>query len=41
MTLSERSLKNLTGIHPDLVRVVHEAAELTEVDFLVIEGSGT
>jgi peptidoglycan LD-endopeptidase CwlK len=41
MTLSERSLKNLTGVHADLVRVVHRAAELTEVDFIVIEGLRT
>lgn len=35
---SQRSLKNLQGVHPDLVRVMHRALELTEVDFTVIEG---
>ncbi|MEW5705092.1 MAG: M15 family metallopeptidase [Pseudomonadota bacterium] len=34
--LNERSLRNLEGVHPDLVRVVHRAAE-TE-SFIVTEG---
>lgn len=41
MALSERSLKNLEGVHADLVRVVHRADELaTEagLDFLITEG---
>ena len=38
MELSERSLKNCEGVHADLVKVVKRAAELTEVDFIVIEG---
>jgi peptidoglycan L-alanyl-D-glutamate endopeptidase CwlK len=33
--LSKRSLKTLIGVHPDLVKVVHRAIEITEVDFLV------
>lgn len=35
---SERSLKNLHGIHPDLRRVMDRALEISEVDFIVIEG---
>ncbi len=38
MHLTERSLKKLDGVHPDLARVVLRAAELTEVDFVVTEG---
>lgn len=38
MMLNERSLKNLQGVHADLVKVAHRAAEITEVDFIVIEG---
>lgn len=36
--LSARSLSNLQGVHPDLVRVVHRAIAITDVDFAVIEG---
>lgn len=36
--LSARSLTALTGVHPDLVKVVHRAIELTTVDFIVTEG---
>lgn len=36
--LSERSIKNLNGVHKDLVNVVCRAIKLTEVDFVVIEG---
>ena len=39
--LSSRSLKRLEGVHPDLVRVVTRAIEITEVDFAVIEGRRT
>jgi len=39
--LSQRSLKNLVGVDDRLVRVVHRAIELTEVDFAVIEGVRT
>lgn len=28
----------MLGVHPDLVRVVHRAIELTTVDFKVVEG---
>jgi peptidoglycan L-alanyl-D-glutamate endopeptidase CwlK len=34
---SRRSLKNLEGMHPDLVRVVRRALELSAVDFTVVE----
>ena len=40
-TLSARSLRNLKGVHVDLVRVVKHALELTPVDFVVIEGLRT
>ena len=36
--LSQRSLQNLSGVHPDLVAVVKRAIEITEQDFSVIEG---
>ena len=36
--LSERSLKSLKGVNPNLVKVVERAIELTEQDFLVLEG---
>jgi peptidoglycan L-alanyl-D-glutamate endopeptidase CwlK len=39
--LGERSRKNLEGVHPDLVSVVQRAIELTEQDFMVIEGLRT
>ena len=38
MKLNERSLRNLVGVHPDLIRVVHRAAELSPVPFVVTEG---
>jgi peptidoglycan L-alanyl-D-glutamate endopeptidase CwlK len=38
MTLNQRSLDNLKGVHPDLVRVVHRAAELSPVPIVVTEG---
>jgi len=36
--LSKRSLVRLAGIHPDLVKVVKRAIEITTVDFAVLEG---
>ena len=39
--LSQRSLKNLSGVHPDMVKVVKRAIEITESDFVVIEGLRT
>ena len=39
--LSEKSLRRLDGVHPDLVKVVKRAIEITPVDFVVIEGLRT
>lgn len=36
--LGALSLSRLQGVHPDLVRVVKRAIEITEVDFVVVEG---
>ena len=36
--LGKRSIERLQGIHPDLVRVVERAIDLTTVDFTVLEG---
>lgn len=41
MQLNKRSLDNLVGVHPDLVRVVHRGAETTSVNFIVTEGVRT
>ena len=38
---SARSLRNLDGLHRDLVRVAHRALELSDVDFVVTEGLRT
>lgn len=39
--LGTRSRENLKGVHPDLVKVVERAIELTTQDFTVIEGVRT
>ena len=39
--LSARSLKNLEGVHPDLIKVVQRAIQITDVDFMVTEGRRT
>lgn len=39
--LSERSMRSLARVHPDLVRVVKRAAEISDVPFEVIEGART
>jgi len=39
--LSQRSLSRMEGVHPDLVRVVKRAIELTEIDFGITEGLRT
>lgn len=36
--LSKTSLDRLSGVHPDLVKVVKLAITLTEIDFSVLEG---
>ena len=35
---SKRSIDNMKGVHPDLVRVVHTALKISPIDFLVTEG---
>ncbi|CNI36644.1 putative phagelysin [Yersinia rohdei] len=40
-TLGKASENNLIGVHPDLVKVVRRALELTPIDFKVIEGRRT
>ena len=37
----ERSLKNLTGVHPDLVKLMKTAVASSPLDFAVIEGVRT
>jgi len=39
--LGKRSLNALSGVHPDLVRVVKRAIEVTTQDFMVLEGVRT
>lgn len=39
--LGTRSRENLKGVHPDLVKVVERAIELSTQDFTVIEGVRT
>jgi peptidoglycan L-alanyl-D-glutamate endopeptidase CwlK len=39
--LSQRSITNLKGVHPSLLRVVYRALEITDVDFFVNEGVRT
>lgn len=38
---SQRSINNLTGVHPKLVAVVTRALEIGPIDFIVIEGVRT
>jgi peptidoglycan L-alanyl-D-glutamate endopeptidase CwlK len=40
-TLGPRSKQRLRGVHPDLVKVVERAIQITEVDFTVLEGLRT
>jgi len=39
--LDARAEKSLVGVHPDLVRIVRRAAEITSTDFTVTEGLRT
>lgn len=39
--ISQRSSLNLTGVHPNLVKVVMRALEISPLDFMVIEGLRT
>lgn len=40
-TLSPRSEQRLTGIHPDLVKVIRKAAETSPLEFVITEGLRT
>lgn len=40
-SLGLRSKMRLRGVHPDLVKVVERAIQITEVDFTVLEGLRT
>jgi peptidoglycan L-alanyl-D-glutamate endopeptidase CwlK len=40
-SFSQRSLKNLVGLHPDLARVAYDALAITPLDFGIIEGVRT
>lgn len=41
ITLDARAEAKLQGIHPDLVRVVHKAAAMSDMDFTILEGLRT
>ncbi len=41
IVLGPRSIARLTDVHPDLVRVVHRAAAMSDLDFTVLEGRRT
>src|SRR5690554_2927199 len=38
---SQRSIVSMTGVHPDLIRVIAHALQTSPVDFTVIEGRRT
>ena len=40
-SFGKRSLNNLVDVNEDLVKVVHRALELSEIDFTVVEGIRT
>jgi len=40
-SLGQRSLAELHGVHPDLVRVIKRAIALTTQDFMVVQGTRT
>lgn len=35
---SKRSLKNLEGVHPDLIKVMTQSLEISPIDFAILEG---
>ncbi|MGV1762802.1 M15 family metallopeptidase [Rhizobium rhizogenes] len=39
ITLSASSLAKLDHVHPDLVKVVKKLAEISDIDFMVMEGT--
>ncbi len=41
MEFSERSNKNLIGVHPNLIKVLQEAIKNTPIDFTITEGVRT
>jgi peptidoglycan LD-endopeptidase CwlK len=41
MKFSKKSLDRMTGLHPDLVRVLHRAIQITRVDFGISQGVRT
>ncbi len=41
IALGSKSIQRLTGLHADLVRVVHAAACASDLDFCVLEGLRT
>ncbi len=41
MSFGDRSMKNLSGVHPDLVAVMLRAAENASVPFIITEGLRT
>lgn len=38
ISLDARSIRNLEGVHADLVKVVRRAAEISDIDFTITEG---
>lgn len=40
-TIGARSRQRLAGLHPDLVKVVERAIQITPIDFTVLEGLRT
>lgn len=40
-SLGTKSIAKLNGVHPDLVKVVKHAIEITDIDFTVLEGRRT
>lgn len=40
-SLGQRSLAELQGVHPDLVRVIKRAITITAQDFMVVQGTRT
>ena len=40
-SLSQKSISRLNGVHPNLVKVVKRAIEISQIDFCVTEGVRT
>lgn len=41
MKLNEKSIEKLKGVHPDLVKVIEKAADISDMTFVVTEGLRT